>query len=160
MEAVGCAILLLAASSSYWQLASAIASADILLLRASHPCPLCKYIYFSLFLSPFNMCICWPTAFFIFFSPQTRKKCIQFSCVVYKMEKKQKIMKEEKKKPKPHDLIYFILILVFLFKYFFRAVNFFPAKDDKFSFVHFKLSFKYLNINLAVSLRHPIPRLL
>lgn len=44
-------------------------------------------------------------------------------------------------KEKKNNLIYFILILVFLFKYFFRAVNFFfSAKDNEVLFVRFKLS--------------------
>lgn len=69
---------------------------------------------------------------------------------------------ERGKKKNPPDLIYFILILVFLCKYFcFRAVNFFFSLPKTMSSCLCVLSYlEYLNVNLAVSLCRPIPRLL
>lgn len=127
----------------YWQLASARSQRRLLgpqNSETSQPCPSSISMFFS---SSFKCVHLLDNCIFYFLS-QTRKKCVLFSCIVYKVEYETKQNKKKKKVEKtPHELIYFILILLFLFKYFFFcAVNFFffLPKTTSSLFVRFKLS--------------------
>lgn len=98
------------------------------------------YLYFFFLSFFFKRVHLLDNCIFLFFSPRHVKNAFGSHALFTKWKtNKQKIMKEEHP---PSNLIYFILILVFLFKYFFSCCElfFFPAKDDEFLFVRFKLS--------------------
>lgn len=100
-------------STGSWLLPVANVDCSVLRTQTLPSLALCAYIYIFFFL--LQTCVHLLDNCIFYFLSQTRKKCVWFSCIVYKVENKAKY---ERGKKKTHNLIYFILILVFLFKYF------------------------------------------